>query len=228
MLDLELLEDRVNLTARSAPLGPEVDHTASRTSGPRSRSRHRSRPSCRPRVLRSLAGSSSPSQHQSTDGCSARWCLALHARRLGLGGVRPGVGRVRRRNGAAGVLEVGEVLLRVQGSRAPGAGRGDRLTVVVVDEVAAGEDTLEVGAGRRGGSASTYPSSSRSTCPTSSSDRGSWPIAMNRPDTASSRVSPVTVSGSGRPVTPDVSVHPGDRRRFTPSRASGWPWPGRA
>ena len=42
-------------------------------------------------------------------------------------------------------LEVGEVALGVEGGRATGPGRGDRLPVDVVDEVAAGEDTLEVG-----------------------------------------------------------------------------------
>ena len=42
-----------------------------------------------------------------------------------------------------------EVLLGVEGGRAAGARGGDRLPVVVVDEVAGREDALEVGAGRR-------------------------------------------------------------------------------
>ena len=46
------------------------------------------------------------------------------------------------------MVERGEVALGVEGRRAAGAGRGDRLPVVVVDQVAAGEDAREVGAGR--------------------------------------------------------------------------------
>src|SRR6478735_10548813 len=47
-------------------------------------------------------------------------------------------------------VEVGEVALGVEGRGTTGAGSGDRLTVVVVDEVATGEDTRHVGAGGRG------------------------------------------------------------------------------
>ena len=46
------------------------------------------------------------------------------------------------------MVERGEVALGVERGGATGAGGGDRLAVVVVDEVAAGEDAGEVGAGR--------------------------------------------------------------------------------
>src|SRR3954451_19905328 len=51
--------------------------------------------------------------------------------------------------GVAHVRELGEVALRVQGSRATGAGGGDRLPLVVVDQVPGGEDARQVGP-RRG------------------------------------------------------------------------------
>src|SRR5438067_744793 len=50
-----------------------------------------------------------------------------------------GLGRRRR---------IAQIPLRVEGTHAPGAGRGDRLTVDMVDEVAHGEHPSEVGASR--------------------------------------------------------------------------------
>src|SRR4051794_32665406 len=46
-------------------------------------------------------------------------------------------------------LELGQPPFRVERGLAAGAGGGDRLAVNVVDEVAAREDAVEVGAGRR-------------------------------------------------------------------------------
>src|SRR5918997_7135322 len=48
---------------------------------------------------------------------------------------------------AAGVVQVGQVALRVQRPRAPGPGGGDRLPVGVVDQVATGEHAGQVGPG---------------------------------------------------------------------------------
>ena len=48
------------------------------------------------------------------------------------------------------MLEIGEEALGVEGRRAAGAGRGDGLTVGVVDEVAGGEDAPKVGGGAPG------------------------------------------------------------------------------
>src|ERR1700760_2575963 len=45
------------------------------------------------------------------------------------------------------VTKPGQPALRVDGGRAPAAGRGDGLAVHVVDHVAAGEDALERGPG---------------------------------------------------------------------------------
>src|SRR4051794_30512540 len=47
------------------------------------------------------------------------------------------------------LVEQREVPLRVQRGRAPGAGRGDRLAVLVVDQVTAREDPVEVRPRRR-------------------------------------------------------------------------------
>src|SRR3954449_10740354 len=58
-------------------------------------------------------------------------------RGLGLGG------------GGSRVVELGDVAFGVEGRRTAGAGSGDRLAVMVVDEVAAGEDAGQV-RGRRG------------------------------------------------------------------------------
>src|ERR671912_1978435 len=49
---------------------------------------------------------------------------------------------------AARVVQVGQVPLRVQRSRAPGSGRGHGLPVGVVDQVAGGEHSGQVGLGR--------------------------------------------------------------------------------
>src|SRR5690606_7471211 len=56
---------------------------------------------------------------------------------------------------------------------------------------------------------STYPSSSRSSWPRTSSERGSWPIATNTPVTAMWDSSPVTVFRNRTPVTfgsPSIAV----------------------
>jgi len=62
--------------------------------------------------------------------------------------LRLGLRHVAGRGGL--VLEGGEVALGVQGGGASRAGRGDGLPVVVVDQVAGGEDALEVRARGRG------------------------------------------------------------------------------
>jgi hypothetical protein len=69
----------------------------------------------------------------------------------------------------------GDVTLGVERGRAAGAGRGDRLPVVVIHEIAAGEDAGPV--------------------------RGVRPIAMNRPVTFSSSLSSVCVSTRVTPVS---------------------------
>src|SRR3954466_12758934 len=60
---------------------------------------------------------------------------------------RGSVGETYGRGASFRVL--GEPALRVEGGRAPGAGGGHRLTVDVVDQVATGEDAVEVGASGR-------------------------------------------------------------------------------
>ena len=102
---------------------------------------------------------------------------------------------------------VAQVPLGVERRLASGAGGGDRLAVGVVDEVAGGEHAGAVRA--RGLAVGLRRSRSRRRRPARAPARdcGSWPIAMNAPETTRSRSSPVSVFFSS--AWPSAPFSPG-------------------
>ena len=83
--------------------------------------------------------------------------------------------------GVALVREGGEVALGVEGGRAAGAGRRDGLPVLVVHDVAAGEDAGHAGAAASAVRRRRSPRRRGRPGSRNSSTRGSCPMATNRP-----------------------------------------------